>query len=71
MKQLLLTLLALMAFSFLAHGQIIYEDFEGGPALNWQPFGDGVFNGVVPNPPDQDPLGINPSAECRLLHQIR
>ena len=64
MKQLLLTLLALMAFSFLAHGQIIYEDFEGGPALNWQPFGDGVFNGVVPNPPDQDPLGINPSAEC-------
>lgn len=64
MKQYLLTLLALAAFSLLSYGQVIYEDFEGGPQLNWQPFGDGVFNGAVPNPPDQDPLGINPSAEC-------
>jgi hypothetical protein len=64
MKRYLLTLLALAAFSLLSYGQIIYEDFEGGASLNWQPFGDGVFNGVVPNPPDQDPLGINPSDEC-------
>lgn len=50
-----------MAFSLSAIGQTVYEDFEDGLSLDWQPFGDGVFNGIVPNPPDQDPLGINPS----------
>lgn len=61
MKKYLLTTLSLIAFLSLSFGQVTYEDFESGLTLNWQPFGDGVFNGVVENPADQDPLGINPS----------
>lgn len=62
-KQLLLTLTWCFAIVAMANSQVIYEDFEGGPKLNWNPFGDGTFNGAVANPPDADPLGINPSAE--------
>lgn len=63
MKRLLLTLMGLFAITAMVTAQVIYEDFEGGPKLTWNPFGDGTFNGAVANPPDSDPLGINPSAE--------
>ncbi|HMP15125.1 MAG TPA: T9SS type A sorting domain-containing protein [Saprospiraceae bacterium] len=69
MKRLLLILTCLTAFAIVASSQtpIIYEDFEGGPKLNWNPFGDGTFNGAVDNPaiaiPEADPLGINPAGQ--------
>lgn len=63
MKRLLLTLMGLFAITAMVNSQIVYEDFEGGPKLTWNPFGDGTFNGAVANPPDSDPLGINPSTE--------
>lgn len=65
MKQLLFTLTFFIALAMTASSQdaIIYEDFEGGPKLNWNPFGDGTFSGAVDNPaiasPEIDPLGIN------------
>jgi hypothetical protein len=41
--------------------QITYDDAEG-TTLPWaEEFGDGVYNGRVDNPVDQDPLGINGS----------
>jgi len=50
-------LLALGGFA-----QITYDDAEG-ITLPWaEAFGDGVYNGRVDNPVDQDPLGINASA---------
>ncbi len=67
MKRLLLTLVGLLAITAMVSAQIVYEDFEGGPKLNWNPFGDGTFNGAVENPaiaiPEADPLGINPGGE--------
>ncbi|HLF65036.1 MAG TPA: T9SS type A sorting domain-containing protein, partial [Saprospiraceae bacterium] len=42
--------------------QIVYDDAEG-TNLPWaEAFGDGVYNGRVANPPDQDPLGVNGSS---------
>ncbi len=64
MRRFLLTLLWFVAIIATGNSQVVLEDFEGGPKLNWQPFGDGTFNGAVANPPDSDPLGINPSAQC-------
>ncbi|MDX1943746.1 MAG: hypothetical protein SFU99_24475, partial [Saprospiraceae bacterium] len=64
MKRLILTLIGLLAMTAMVSAQVIIEDFEGGPKLMWQPFGDGTFNGAVANPPDSDPLGINPSTQC-------
>lgn len=65
MRRYLLTLLTLLSFGFFSFAQVVYEDFEGGANLPWNAdFGDGVFNGAVPNPPDSDPLGINSSDEC-------
>lgn len=59
MKRLILTLL-LPAFIFsVAFSQTTYEDFEGTP-LDWNPFGDGVYNGVIDNP---DPTIVNMSAK--------
>lgn len=58
MKKLLLFVFAVLTFS-LAQGQVVYEDFEGTP-LNWNPFGDGVFNGVMDNP---DTNFVNNSAK--------
>ncbi len=63
-KRLLLTLIGLLIMTAMVSAQVVYEDFEGGPKLNWNPFGDGTFNGAVANPPNSDPLGINPSAQC-------
>ena len=59
-KNLLLLILTCLPF-LMAFGQITYEDFETD-TLPWNgSFGDGTFS-VVANPPDSDPLGINPSA---------
>lgn len=59
-KQLLSLILTCLPF-LMVFGQITYEDFETD-TLPWNgSFGDGVFT-VVANPPDSDPLGINPSA---------
>lgn len=58
MRNYLLTMLALIAMTFTVNAQVVYEDFEG-TLLNWNPFGDGVFNGAVENP---DVTGINTSA---------
>ncbi len=63
MKKYLLSLLVLLLGTGLSFGQVVYENFEGGPQLEWNPFGDGTFNGAVANPADQDPLGINNSAQ--------
>ncbi|MBK7873253.1 MAG: T9SS type A sorting domain-containing protein [Saprospiraceae bacterium] len=63
MKRLILTLIGLSVMTAMVSAQVVIEDFEGGPKLTWNPFGDGTFNGAVANPPDADPLGINPSAE--------
>jgi hypothetical protein len=49
MKKILLTLVFALAIFNLAISQIVYEDFEDTP-LTWNPFGDGVFNGVIDNP---------------------
>ncbi|AEE49015.1 T9SS type A sorting domain-containing protein [Haliscomenobacter hydrossis] len=40
---------------------LVYEDFEGGAKLNWNPI-DGSFV-VVPNPPGGDTLKINSSTQ--------
>jgi hypothetical protein len=60
MRNYLLTILALLTMAISLNAQIVYEDFEVDP-LTWNPFGDGVFNGVVDNP---DVTGINTSAKC-------
>ena len=60
MRNYLLTMLAMLTLAFSVNAQVVYEDFEGTP-LTWNPFGDGVFNGVVDNP---DVAGINSSAKC-------
>lgn len=57
MKKFLLTLALPVVFISMAFSQIVYEDFEGTP-LEWNPFGDGVYNGVIDNP---DPNFINDS----------
>ena len=57
MKRILLFLL--LTFTITLQAQVVYEDFEGTP-LEWNPFGDGVYNGAVDNP---DPNFINPSAK--------
>ncbi|KAA3628656.1 MAG: hypothetical protein DWQ02_19075, partial [Bacteroidetes bacterium] len=58
MRNYLLTILALLTMAFSVNAQVVYEDFEG-TLLNWNPFGDGVFNGAVENPATE---GINSSA---------
>lgn len=60
MKNYLLTFLLLFIGLATVNSQVVYEDFEG-TLLNWNPFGDGVFNGAVDNP---DVAGINASAKC-------
>ncbi|HHM21291.1 MAG TPA: T9SS type A sorting domain-containing protein [Bacteroidetes bacterium] len=60
MKKFLLTLVWPLLFFSTAFSQIVYEDFEGTP-LEWNPFGDGVFNGVIDNP---DPNFVNNSAKA-------
>ena len=60
MKKILLTLPLLLLGMTFSYGQVVYEDFEG-TLLNWNPFGDGVFNGAVDNP---DMTGVNTSALC-------
>ncbi len=59
MKKMLLTLLLPAFMLSVAFSQTTYEDFEGTP-LEWNPFGDGVYNGVIDNP---DPNFINMSAK--------
>ncbi len=58
-------LLSILICAFLTTclvGQIIYDDAEVN-TLPWaEAFGDGVYNGRVDNPEEQDPLGINPSS---------
>lgn len=58
MRNYLLTILACFTMAFSMNAQVVYEDFEG-TLLNWNPFGDGVFNGAVENPSTD---GINASA---------
>ncbi len=61
MKKHLLSLILICLPFLMTFGQITYEDFETD-TLPWNgSFGDGTFT-VVANPPDSDPLGINPSA---------
>ncbi len=60
MKNYLLTFLLLFLGLATVNSQVVYEDFEG-TLLNWNPFGDGVFNGAVDNP---DVSGLNTSAKC-------
>ena len=57
MKKILLTLALPVVFLSMAFAQITYENFEG-TTLAWNPFGDGVFNGIVANP---DPNFVNNS----------
>ncbi|HFA48155.1 MAG TPA: hypothetical protein ENJ95_03965, partial [Bacteroidetes bacterium] len=59
MKKFLLTLALPVVFFSLAFSQVVYEDFEATP-LEWNPFGDGIFNGVIDNP---DPNAVNGSAK--------
>ena len=59
MKKILLTLLLPFVALSVTFAQITYEDFEGTP-LEWNPFGDGVYNGVIDNP---DPNFVNMSAK--------
>jgi hypothetical protein len=60
MRNYLLTFLAVLTMAFSINAQVVYEDFEGTP-LEWNPFGDGVYNGAVDNP---DVTGLNASAKC-------
>ncbi len=53
MQKLLLAFAFFLAITAAASAQVVYEDFEGTP-LEWNPFGDGTYNGAIDNPdPDQ------------------
>ncbi|MCB0689044.1 MAG: hypothetical protein KDC53_21045, partial [Saprospiraceae bacterium] len=56
MKKNLLVTLLLLTVSMLS-AQVVWEDFENGPNLNWVA-SDGTFNGAIANP---DTSGINKS----------
>jgi hypothetical protein len=61
MNNRLLSFLIFTCVTLGAFAQTVYDDAEGNQ-LPWaEAFGDGVYNGRVDNPPDQDPLGINAS----------
>lgn len=61
MRGNLLTLILCFSFFTTGFGQEVLENFEGGALLPWNA-ADGTFE-VVDNPPDQDTLEINPSAQ--------
>lgn len=61
MRAILLTLSLLLALTNWGIAQVVLENFEGGAQLPWNA-ANGAFD-VVDNPPDQDTLMINPSAE--------
>jgi hypothetical protein len=61
MNRRLLFFFIISTLSIGATAQVVYDDAEG-TTLPWaESFGDGVYNGRVANPPDQDPLEINAS----------